>query len=169
MKTISKAATYKAATEITDRLLAISRRETAKPATSAAPWNNCQSVIGCGGQDCNCGNGRKATQGSPSEPRAMCAIVRASFLQDRLPVNGKRGPSFTRPSYKRKSAVVPPRGFTWEGILESATIELVKAKEFGDAKRCSDLRQSARIARKNIQAGKAFPVELPNEVKPQNV
>jgi hypothetical protein len=66
----------------------------------------------------------------------------------------------------RKSPVVPPRGFTWEGILESATIELAKAKEFGDAKRCADLRESARIARKNIQAGKPFPVELRKEVQP---
>jgi hypothetical protein len=59
---------------------------------------------------------------------------------------------------KRKTTVVPPRGFTWEGVLESATMELEKVKRSGDVRRCSELRESARIARKNIQAGKPFPV-----------
>ena len=60
---------------------------------------------------------------------------------------------------KRKSTVVPPRGFTWEGVLESATIELEKAKTAGNTRRCSDLRESVRIARKKIEAGAPFPVQ----------
>jgi hypothetical protein len=62
------------------------------------------------------------------------------------------------PHRKRKSAVVPPRGFTWEGVLESATIELEKANACRNSKRCRALRESMRIAQKNINEGKPFPV-----------
>jgi hypothetical protein len=69
----------------------ISRSETAKPATTAAPWIRSQKVIVRGdGQGCKGGNGRNSSDGLPSDPRAMYAIERTSFLGDSFPLNGER-------------------------------------------------------------------------------
>jgi hypothetical protein len=59
---------------------------------------------------------------------------------------------------REKLQVAPPRGFTWEGVLESAMNELENAKENGDQARCDQLRTSIQIAKRNVNLGKPFPV-----------
>lgn len=59
---------------------------------------------------------------------------------------------------REKLQVAPPRGFTWEGVLESAMNELENAKENGDQARCDQLRTSIQIAKRNVKLGKPFPV-----------